>query len=466
MAALDFIIKPLADAISKRIEESKETVTRSVSYRRGKQKRQLKKTMTGVDDNLVVNFSDLVCQRSISMVLGDGVVFDLPVDDEAEEQIFINDLMKANKQEILLARALNFAADGGTGYFKILPGGAFGIGGQEYNRIVALNPGHVTMQTSPHDIEVVIRYIIEYWQKDGDGKAKGYREVHEWAAIDGESTEEVQDGQWDIVRYETDTNGKWFEVNREVWPYDFPAIIHWQNLPNPYDPEGLPDLSDSVIELQDRYNFIMSNLSKIVRYSAHPMRYGVNLGSAENMAWGVDEMPVFSGSGMDKPEIVQLEQLGDLASSNQLARDVRQAIFDITRTVDIDSMQDKLGSLTNFGLRVLYTDAINKTQAKRLLFGEALLELVRRLLVINEFSATDPGLIVWPDTMPQNEKEEIEYLERDIANELVSRETASTKRGYRYADEKDKITVEAQERRLAQSNVGAALLEQFIAGGQ
>ena len=98
-------------------------------------------------------------------------------------------------------------------------------------------------------------------------------------------------------------------------------------------------------------------------------------------------------------------------------------MFDITRTVDLDSLQDKIGSLTNFGLKVLYSDSIGKTGIKRLLFGEALLELIRRLLVINNFGETDPGVIVWPDFLPQNEQEEIEYLEKDLTNGLVSHET-------------------------------------------
>ena len=56
--------------------------------------------------------------------------------------------------------------------------------------------------------------------------------------------------------------------------------------------------------------------------------------------------------------IQNLEMQSDLNSSLNFIRYLRQALFDVSRAVDIDSMADKLGSLTNFGLRVLYQDAL------------------------------------------------------------------------------------------------------------
>ena len=459
MAIWNNILNTLADAISKRIADSQEVVIRSIKYRKGDHPRQIRAIPGKADDNLVVNFTELITDRSIANVLGDGVKFDLPGEDDSPEQLFINSLMDANKYQILLQRALTFAADGGTGYFKILPGGAFGKDGNEYNRIVALNPGHVTMESLPDDVEIIYKYVIEYWVHDSiTGKERGRREVYEFDMEFGE--------RWNITYYETDANGKWVELESEVWDYDFAPIVHWQNLPNPYEPEGRIELSENMTVLQDRYNFIMSNMSKIIRHFAHPRQYGINLGNSEKLTWGIDEMPTFNGTGIDKPEVVQLDPVGDLEAANQFARDLRQAMFDITRTVDLDSLQDKIGSLTNFGLKVLYSDSIGKTGIKRLLFGEALLELIRRLLVINNFGETDPGVIVWPDFLPQNEQEEIEYLEKDLTNGLVSHETASTKRGYDFTSESEKIAQEGEAQRLAQGNIGGLLLEQFIRGGE
>ena len=64
-------------------------------------------------------------------------------------------------------------------------------------------------------------------------------------------------------------------------------------------------------------------------------------------------------------DIYNVEMQSDLASSQTYLMTVRQGLFDITRTVDISSMNDKLGALTNFGLRVLYQDSLSKNETKK-----------------------------------------------------------------------------------------------------
>jgi len=48
----------------------------------------------------------------------------------------------------------------------------------------------------------------------------------------------------------------------------------------------------------------------------------------------------------------------------QHSMNLRQIIFDVTRNMDISSMKDKVGALTNFGLRILFFDALNKLATK------------------------------------------------------------------------------------------------------
>ncbi len=99
-------------------------------------------------------------------------------------------------------------------------------------------------------------------------------------------------------------------------------------------------------------------------------------------------MPVFSG---DNALISNLEMQSDLTSSQQFLMNLRQSLFDISRTVDITSLSDKLGALTNFGLRVLFLDAMAKIGTKQEIYGEALTEINHRLLVIGEIDPVDGG---------------------------------------------------------------------------
>src|SRR5690606_18600929 len=80
-----------------------------------------KRSRAGVDDNLVINFSGLIVNRSVSMLLGGGVKFDLPGEGETPADQYIQAVMDANKQEILLLKAALLASEQGTGYLKIIP---------------------------------------------------------------------------------------------------------------------------------------------------------------------------------------------------------------------------------------------------------------------------------------------------------------------------------------------------------
>lgn len=448
------------------------------NYRQGVQRRYLKRSRAGVDDNLVINFSGLIVNRSVSMLLGGGVKFDLPGEGETPADQYIQAVMDANKQEILLLKAALLASEQGTGYLKIIPDAitytlrtpaemddagnvvqAASVREIVLPRLVALDPAIVRIDTRPDDVEDVLRYVIEYVIVEGQ-TVIARRETIE--RDDGVEIDEagvpqiVRDPTWVIINAESHNGMPFVETSREVWPYSFPPVLHWQNLPNPTSVYGTPDLTDDVIELQDKYNFTVSNLSKIIRLYAHPQRFSRHFGTANSIEIGPDQMPNFNN---DNGGIFQLEPIGDLAGAQAFALSLRQSLFDITQTVDFSSIADKIGALTNFGLRVLYTDALAKLGVKRRLFGDALTELVRRLLIIGGHDP-DPGEIVWPEALPLNATEQSQVLATDMANGLVSKQTAAELRGYNWTVEQERMEAERED----EDNLGAALLRAFNAG--
>ena len=98
---------------------------------------------------------------------------------------------------------------------------------------------------------------------------------------------------------------------------------------------------------------------------------------------------------------------------------------------------------------------------RSLLFGEALREINRRVLTMNGMNP-DPGDVVWSDILPTNVQEEINVLTSDLGNGLVSKQTASERRGYDWKSEQERM----QEEAAAGDNVGAAVLRLFNQGGQ
>jgi len=440
-------------------------------YYQGDHRRQFKAKFGQPDDNMTLNFAGLVVERSLSLLLGDGLEFDLPGEDENDpNQVYIDDIWRANKQGILLHKLAQYASVFGTGYYKIIPEGVESRTGENIllPRIVALHPGWMTIETHPEDIEQVHRYIARFNSVD--------MATHEETAR-RETTEmqmaAVNDDVGNITGFEAtgwlitneyasqSTGGKWQLMDEpQLWPYEFPPIGHWQNLPQPGDCYGQSDLED-IIGVQDDINFIGGNIKRIIRYHGHPRTWGRSVGNQGHVNWGPDEMVTFSSPDAT---LQNLEMQSDLASSREFYRDIKQALFDITRTVDTDSLADKLGSLTNFGLRVLYGDALAKLHTKQELMGEALTEINHRMLVIGGVEPSDGGKIIWGDPLPANETEEVAGLTFDLDRGLLSKQTAGKMRGYDYEAEQERIAGEKQVEQEGENNIGALLLKNFNKG--
>lgn len=425
--------------------ERRETIEVARSYRRGIQKRPLKVKPNQADDNTITNFTGLVIDRTISMLMGHGVEWDYE-SEQLEE--YLDMLWMVNKKDILLHKLADNGAQTGTVFVKILPD-KLEYDGVLYPKLEPTDPEWVEIKTNPHDKDQVLRYRIEYSvieEVNGREVEIAYRQDIE---VDGE------DGKWHLRDYKAMGGRKYELTNDEVWEYDFAPMVHWQNLPS-RGVYGMPDVTTDVIGLQDKYNFTSSNIAKIVRLYAHPQRVAINTGDMSKIDVGPDQM-VKVGAGGD---IKQLDAIGDLASSLNYQNTLRQSLFDTTRTIDISSLADKLGTLTNFGLRVLYADALAKNATKQLLYGEGLEELNRRLLILAGYTPED-GEVIFGDPLPVNEKEVVEIESAKIAEGLSSRETAAKNMGIDWTSEQERMLQE----QATQNNAGAILLDNFMRRG-
>jgi hypothetical protein len=151
---------------------------------------------------------------------------------------------------------------------------------------------------------------------------------------------------------------------------------------------------------------------------------------------------------------MNLEMSSDMSSSHNLAQDLRMSIFDIAREPDISNKPDSVGHLTNFGLRILFSDALDKNDTKRQLYGDALCELNRRLLVLNNWTgeASNPGTIGWGDPMPSNLDEDVRVDTFALDAEIVDKETVYNARyKERYGVEWDQIQKNLAKQKVAKT---------------
>lgn len=423
----NWLLSPLLSALSMDDRNRVMSYDRARAYRIGDQPDTLKyNTAIGqANDNVVLNFVGLAVDRSVSMLFGKGVTFDVAGSDADKE--YLDAVMDANREEILFHTLALYGAESGTAYLRILPDGVVGRDGKLYPRLVAIDPVYMDIDTEPEDIELVRSYCMRYPIKGLDGK-QTIRKIE---------IERDETGNWQTCSY-LDQGGHELQTDVTPWPYDFPPMLHCKNLPTTGTQYGQAEITPDVIRLQDRINFTASNISKIIRLYAHPVRIGKGLTRQEIVDVAPDKMLLIN----KESDVIQLPALGDLPAAESFYAGLKQSLFDVTRTVDITSLQDKVGALTNFGLRILYQDAMQKMATKRELYGDMLEELARRLLIIGGASNPPPVTVVWPEPLPQNEQDVTTGLQFDLDNGLVSKQTASVKRGYEFMAEQTRIDEE------------------------
>lgn len=450
------------------------------NYYSGDHRPQLKTKVGQQDDNIVQNFVGLAVDRSVSRLYRGGVQFVLP-DGATTQKEYLDKVWDLNKKEIILYQVGLHGAVYGTAFFKICPDELVDpMTNKIYPRLIAIDPEIIRVECAPQDMNDIERYIIEYKliRKNDAGRPEevAFREITRQAADNEQydtpdGPESLASETWVIEEWEQSAQfgNQWTLVSSTPWPYEFPPIIHWKNLPSLKSCYGSGDIDDA-INVQDKSNFVVSNTGKIIKFHAHPETIGTGF-SADSIKKLDGAVGAFHIISTPEAKVFNLEMQSDLASSRAFALDLRQSIFDISREVDLTSISDKLGALTNFGLHVLYTDALDKNDTKRQLYGDALKELNRRLLVLagNDGIQSDPGKIAWGDALITNPLEEMQVDQLALDMRIVDRETVSERYKARYGKSWDDIQKAlAQEGRgdnANNANIGATILRNFNQGG-
>ena len=454
------------------------------SYYDGDQRLPLKvstgKDGNAINDNVIQNFTGLVVNRSVSRMLSGGVEWELPEGSDKQKE-YLDTVWALNKKPISLFQIALNGATNGTAYTKIRPDELRDpYTGKLYPSLVATDPEIVRIKTDAQDMTEVEKYIIEYVsveEKNGRKTEVVHREVmrhsdktdYDMPDTQGEDVEEPEmPDTWWIEEWEKEGSAPMELVNSYEFPYNFPPLIHCKNLPSLKSCYGRSDIED-IIGIQDKSNFVVSNTTKIVKFFANPTPVitGMSASAVAEIDTAVGRMIVLAGTDA---KAFMLETSSDLASSNNLAQSLRQSLFDIAREVDITSMADKIGALTNFGLRVMWADAIDKNDTKRQLYGDMILELNRRLLVLAgwEGEASRSGVLQWGNPLPVNITEEMQADQIAQDNGWVDKETIAKRYKSRYGVEWETVQANIATQKEADNannaNIGATILRNFNQG--
>ncbi len=367
------------------------------------------------DDNVQVNFARVIVDKGVSFLFGGGVA--MRVDGSSKAAAWLDRVWEASRKATLLHRLAVNGGVCGHAFLKIARDGASGI-----PRLIVLDPMTVSVRWRPDDWEEIVEYRLQWHGVDpASGRPRAYRQL----------ITRHGDRAWDITDQVSEGDDpRWMTIRVDRWPYRRPPIVACQNLPAPNEYWGHSDLEDDVLGVCRSLNFVLSNAVRIVRLHAHPRLWGVGFTPRD--------LPTEPGDVTVLPDTASalhlLETRSGLGSSLELYARLRDALHEMARIPDPLVSGAPSARLSGVALRMLHQPLIEKTQTKRLLYGEMLADLGSLLLEVGGFGAGHTVTIEWPAVTPTDPYEEARTaaLLRDLgadADQLLRRFDLTTSRG-------------------------------------
>jgi hypothetical protein len=441
-------------AFTTEIQDRAKVITRNWRYYMGDMPEPLKVGDDGVNPNVLLPKVGQLSDKLVSFLIGDGVTFDSGGDGESDaHDEAIEQLWQDNNQDKLLHNIALSGIIAGHVFVRIEPREG------DIPRIVNLNPANCAAFWDITDHEHVLWYRMQYQvNEQGPGKRIDYVQG---AYRSGEFDHSVRD-IWYEVTYTT-IGGfapQWVRQDEpKPLDYDWSPIVDWQNLPRPFDYYGIDDITPAV-KLNAALNFVASNFNLILKHHASPKTVGIGFDAADVVMSDVGGLYTVNKPA-GEANLFNLEMQSDLASSSAFIERLSEEIWNSARMVDPRTLKDRVGALTNFGLRVMFTDAIKKTKTKRLLYSEGLEEISRRGLALMGMTPPDVIEVVWDDVLPVNESEQMEAITQKLASKIIDLKTAQEELGY----DPEEIAERKAELGEQDDNIGAMLMRNFERGG-
>lgn len=380
-------------------------------------------------DSVILNRCGPIVDKGVSFLFGKNVSFQVGEDADPAAQAWLDAFWKANRKMALLH---NLGVNGGvTGHVftKFLPAAP-------YPRLVALDTTMLAVEHAPDDIERVNAYVIHYTGNSDPSSATRteYRQrIERCGDMDGD--------EWQIVE-QVRVDGSWQNQQVTPWPWPFSPIRQRQNLPQPNQFWGAPDLTPDIIQLNKDINFTASNVQRILKYHASPKTYVTGM-SGNKLRIAPDETIVLpEGASMGA-----LEMKSDLASSMAFLQSLQTSLDVSARipAITLGDLQDiPRGTISGAAIELLYGVAVEKTETKRTLYGELLEDICRCALIMGGFDPLTDIYIIWPDILPSDKLAAAQEAQIYLGMG-VSKETVYQRLGFNYAEEQTRLMAEARD---------------------
>jgi hypothetical protein len=414
---------------------------------RGQFKKPLKVSPSQPDDNVISNRCAPIVDKGVSFLFGQVLKIEVPDDttggDTSKQEYLDGTWGDDDERMTLLSQAGINGGVCGQPFLKLIPA----QGQMKYPRIVVLDPQNVRIITAPDDCSLTLAYVIEYPMGIDDLQKRQIIARIDPDGLAGIAGEADLDDTWVIVNYiRNGEQGKWVQVGeQEVWEYPFPPIFTNQNLPNPNEAWGMPDLTPDLINQNKVLNFIQSNTSRIIKFHGHPKTYATGL-SATQINIGVDDLICLPSPDS---KLANLEMQGNLQDQMHFASIIRTDMDEQSRVpaVALGRIGDlPRGTISGVAIQLMFQPLIEKTVQKRRLYGSMIREVSRAALVIGGLITLEeyenyPIDLHWPDLLPTDDlvSAQTALLWRELG---VSKTTLLMQSGFDPDEEAEKIAAE------------------------
>lgn len=425
------------------------------------------------DDNVISNRCAPIVDKGVSFLFGQAIKIEASgeMSDTDEEgnaepgpiQSFVDGLW--GNDDVKMTRLAKMEMNGGVCgqvFVKLIPP----TGNMQYPRLVNLDPQNVRMVTDPDDCDTILAFVIEYPAANGLQKRQIIARVDPEQEIDAFGNNAPGDS-WTICNYSrrvigtSNENATWLQVGApQEWPYPFAPILTTQNLPNPNEPWGIPDLTPDLINLNKVLNFIQSNLSRIIKFHGHPKTVATGVRQSSDISVSIDDVVCLPSESSKIETLAAMENFSGLLAvlehfMSNMDEQSRVPAVALGRLVDLPK-----GNISGVALALLFQPLIEKTVLKQRLYGQLICEVTRAALVlaglIDVAEYEDYAInIHWPNLLPTDDlaAAQTSLIWQQLG---VSTSTLLQQAGYSPEDEARK-TSEEQARKVTQFSRGQGL---------
>lgn len=413
-------------------------------YYDGKHKPHLDIKDNEPDDNTVINVVKEAVDRTVTFLFPAMPKLELMPSEteETPDEEWLRDVWEANGGIALLHEIGLTGALSGHNFVRIMPPDGED---HDYPRIGILDPTQVTAYWYAPDKKKVVWYEVK-WAIDKTDYVIDFINTKYMNASEADIVRSFmpvsEDNlvpeltQWMIVEYSKQSGQRWEIRAVDTWPAPFAPIVSWPHMPTPGAYYGTGECTH--MELNDNINLIASQINRIIRYHASPKTVGTGIAAGKLDQVGED---TFWTTPNENAKIFNLEMKSDLGSTRDHLQYLKDEYLSQSRVVILKGDVKDFQRVTNAGVRTVFIDMLSKNIILRWLYGVGIQQISRRLMFVAGKPVLTPD-VVHADPLPVDSVEEVNNyaIERNMG--VVSRQTVSSKRGYNWTDEYQKMQQE------------------------